>query len=54
MFKEIGRAVLGTVLLPIDILRDTVTMGGVLEDKNEPSTVTRLKKILENLDEADD
>ena len=53
MFKELGKAVFGTLLLPVDIVRDTVTMGGVLEDKDESNTVTRLKKIGKNLERAD-
>ena len=35
---------------PIDIVKDTVTMGGVLIDEEEPSTIKKLKEIVKDID----
>jgi hypothetical protein len=32
---------------PVAIVKDVVTMGGALEDKDEPYTVTKIKKIMQ-------
>lgn len=39
---------------PIDIVADIATCGGLLTDKDEPYTVSRVKGIMQNLDNAVD
>jgi hypothetical protein len=51
MFKELAKAVVGTVLLPVDITRDVLTLGGELTNGNV-NTTKRLKHIGDNLDKA--
>lgn len=51
MFKSLLKAAIGTVLLPIDIVKDTVTLGGSIT--NEPSAIgKRFDQIGKNLDDA--
>lgn len=53
MFKELAKAVVGTVILPIDAAKDVITLGGAIT--NEPSAVAeRCRKIAKNLDKATD
>ena len=40
------------LVLPLDVVRDAMTLGGVLEDKDEANTVTRLKRIADHIDEV--
>jgi hypothetical protein len=45
------RALIGVAVLPLDIAKDVVTLGGAIT--NEPSsTVTRLEHIFDNIDDA--
>lgn len=54
---KIGKAALGTALLPVDIARDAVTLGGAITDE-ESAIAKRLRKIARNaedgLDEIDE
>lgn len=43
-----------TALTPVDVVRDVVTMGGMLEDEDEPHTIQRLRKIGRGLQDAYD
>lgn len=53
MFKEIGKALFGVAVLPLDLTKDVVTLGGALTD--EPcATTKRLGHIGKNLDKATD
>ena len=58
MFKLLGdltKAVVGVVVeTPIAVVADVVTMGGVLSDKDEPYTVTALKGVMQNIENATD
>ena len=49
---SILKAIKKTSILPISVVRDVVTLGGVFEDKDEPNTVTNLKKIMEEIEEV--
>ena len=51
MFTNLLKAAVGTILLPVDIIRDTVTLGGAITD-DESAIANRLKDICDNLDEA--
>lgn len=51
MFKELTKAVIGVAVLPIDIAKDVVTLGGAITE--EPSaTVKRAKHICKNIDKV--
>lgn len=44
------RAVVDTALLPVEVAKDVVTIGGALADEREPYTLQRLKKVGRDLD----
>lgn len=52
MFTKLGRAVLGVVTLPVDIVADVITLGGSLTDRDVPYTARKAKQIMKNLDDA--
>ena len=56
MFGLLGnltKAVVGVVVeTPIAIAADVVTMGGALTEKDEPYTVTALKGVMQNVENA--
>ena len=54
IIKGLSKAVVSTVTLPIDIAADVVTMGGVMTDKKETYTASKIKKIMDGIDEATD
>ena len=49
-FGKLLDATLNTALLPIDMAKDFVTLGGL--DQEEPHTFTRVKKICEKVEDA--
>lgn len=56
MFKILGdltKAVVGVVVeTPIAIVADAITLGGSITDKREPYTVTALKGVMKNVENA--
>jgi len=53
MLKNLMKAAVGLVVeTPLAVLEDTITMGGAVTGKDEPATVTALKKIAKNLSDA--
>ena len=50
-FKALKKAAISTVLLPVDVVKDVVTVGGMASDRQEPYTVTRAKKLSQRADE---
>lgn len=54
VFNSLAKAALGAVKLPVDIVADIATMGGVLTDKDKPYTVEGLENVYENLEKAVD
>lgn len=54
IIKGLAKAAVGVATLPVDILADTVTLGGVLADRKEPYTASKARKIMRALDEATD
>lgn len=52
MFKSLAKAIIGTALLPVDILADTFTVGGVSTNKDRTYTGERLSDIVDNLKEV--
>lgn len=50
---DLTKAVVGVVVeTPVAMVADVVTMGGALNDKKEPYTVTALKKVVDNVENA--
>ena len=52
IFKSLLKVALNVVVVPIEIAKDVVTLGGTLTDKKELYTYSRLKKAQEKLDDA--
>jgi len=48
MFGDFVKATVGVVTLPIDIVKDTINMGGALDD-TDSAVITKLESICENL-----
>jgi hypothetical protein len=51
LFGKIVRTTINTALLPVAVVKDVVTLGGVATGKAEPYTSQQLEKIK---DEAED
>lgn len=53
MLKNLMKAAVGlAVETPIALVEDVITMGGAVTGKDEPATVTALKKVAKNVSEA--
>lgn len=53
MLESLTKAAVGAVIeTPLAIAEDVITMGGVLNDKDEPATATALKKVAKNVGDA--
>jgi hypothetical protein len=51
--KNLTKAAVGVVIeTPIAIVSDIVTFGGVLNDKDEPYTVSSIKKVVDNIEKT--
>jgi len=53
-FTKLASAAVGVVVSPIDLVKDVVTMGGALSDRDEPYTVTRAKQIANDITDLPD
>jgi len=51
MFESLLRATVGVVTLPLDVVKDVVTMGGELVDEDS-SVKTKLEDIYSNIKDA--
>ena len=52
MFGKLLKAAVGIVTLPVDIAADFLTLGGAINEKPEPYTSAKLKRIYRDIDEA--
>lgn len=53
MLEKLTKATVGLVVeTPIAVVADIATMGGALADKDEPYTVSSLKKVMKNVEES--
>lgn len=52
MFDSLLKAVVATVTLPVSVVADAATLGGVLTDRDETYTGKTMRKIVENLEDA--
>lgn len=48
MFESLFRATLGVVTLPLDIVKDAVTMGGAITDEDS-AIATKIEDIFSNI-----
>jgi hypothetical protein len=54
MFKELMKAAVGVVTVPVDIVADIATVGGILTGKDETYTGKKAGQIMDNLENAID
>lgn len=52
--KRIEKAAIDVVTLPVDIVKDVATMGGVLTDENKPYTAQKFERLGDDLEEVRD
>lgn len=45
MIRNLLKMTLASVTLPIDVVKDVITMGGALNNQDQPYTVKKLKTI---------
>lgn len=53
-FGKILDATINVALTPVDVVKDVVTMGGVLDGQEETYTAQRLKKAVKKVEQAGD
>jgi len=51
IFSKFVKTGLHIASTPLDVVKDVATLGGVNTDKDEPYTLTKLKKILKDTEE---
>jgi hypothetical protein len=52
MFENLTKAVVGVVVSPVSIAADVVTCFGLATDRDEPYTVSSMRSVLKNLENA--
>lgn len=52
VFESLTKAAVATVITPVAVVADLVTLGGSLNDKDQPYTADALEGIVENLSDA--
>jgi hypothetical protein len=54
ILSKLTKTLIHTATTPIEIAKDVVTLGGVINEEDEPYTVQKIKKVLEDIDELSD
>ena len=54
LFGTLLRTTIHVVTLPVDVVKDVATMGGVLTDKDEPYTAEKARKIKRDTEDVAD
>ena len=54
LFGKLTKTVLHTVSTPIDVIKDMATLGGAITDEEEPYTIKKAKKIIDDIEEVGD
>lgn len=54
IFGKLIKTAFDTVELPIAIVKDVATLGGVIVDRDEPYTVSKVKNVAEDLGDVKD
>jgi len=52
MIESIAKAAVAVVTVPVSVVADVVTMGGVLTDKDKPYTAEAVEDFVDNLKDA--
>ena len=52
MFESLAKAAVAVVTVPVAVVADVVTMGGVLADKDKPYTAEAVEDFVDNLKDA--
>jgi len=52
MFGDLFKAVVGVITVPVAIVADVVTLGGVLTDKGQTYTADAVSDVVKNLENA--
>lgn len=52
LFSALTKITVDVITLPIDIVKDVVTLGGVATDQDKPYTLQKLDKIKEDSEDA--
>lgn len=52
MFKSLVKAALGVITVPVAVVADCITLGGLLIDKPKPHTYEACKSVMKNLENA--
>lgn len=54
LFGKLLKTTFDLVTLPVDIVKDVATMGGVLTYENEPYTAKKFKRLGDDMEEVRD
>ena len=54
LFGKILKTTFDVVTLPVDVIKDVATMGGVLTDENKPYTAQKFERFGDDLEEIRD
>ena len=54
VFGKLFGAAVDVVMLPVEVVKDVATLGGVITDHKEPYTISRLKDTQKLIDAAID
>jgi hypothetical protein len=54
MIKSLLKAAAGVITVPIAVFADAITLGGALDEQDEPYTAKAVSDVLENLAKATD
>jgi hypothetical protein len=52
LFESLAKAAVAVVTVPVAVVADVVTMGGVLTDKDKPYTAEAVEDFVDNLKDA--
>lgn len=52
MFRSLFKAAVGVIVLPVKVVADVATLGGVLSDRDKTYTGQGLSDVFKNLDNA--
>lgn len=48
----LAKAVVGVAVTPVTLVADVITLGGACTDRHEPHTISALKSVMEDIEEA--
>jgi len=54
IFGKITQGLIDTVLVPVDVVKDIATLGGVSTDQKEPYTLQKIKKLKDKAEDIYD